>query len=98
MRHLLALLAASVATPAFAQTYLDQVGYTSLVNRLQAAGQPVPDGAGVPVAQVEAPVSTNPLTYAPDPSAFIAGYPNSVPGFTITYMTSPPPPPYSGHA
>ena len=99
MRHLLALLAASLtAGPTLAQTYLDQVGYTALVNRLQAAGQPVPNGAGVPVAQVEAPVSTNPLTYAPDPAVFITGYPDSVPGFTITYMTSPPPPPYSGHA
>lgn len=98
MRLLLVLAAAAFAAPALGQSYLDQVGYTSLVSRLQAANQPVPDGSGVPVAQVEAPVSTNPLTYAPDPSAFIAGYPTSVPGFTITYMTSPPPPPYSGHA
>lgn len=92
-RHLLVLFAALAATPALGQTYLGQVGYTALVNRLQAAGQPVPNGAGVSVGQMEAG-----SVYAPDPSAVIAGYPGSVPGFSITYMSEPPPPPYSGHA
>jgi hypothetical protein len=53
----------------------------------------------VPVGHVEASESTTAVIYAPNPAAFIAGLPDSRPGFTITY--NPPlgtPPVYSGHA
>lgn len=44
----------------------DEIGYDALLARL--SGQAIPTGAGIRVAQVEASVDTNPLTYGPDQS------------------------------
>lgn len=44
----------------------DEIGYDALVARL--SGQSIPTGAGVGVAQVEAPEVTGTLTYGPDQS------------------------------
>lgn len=78
------------AAPAAGQTYLDRIGYTALQIRLGAA---TPTGAGVQVMQVEASVSTSETIYAPDP-AVAAGRT----GFTLNFLSTPAPPPYSGHA
>lgn len=63
------LLAAAFLLPGELRAdYLDDVGYRALVAELQAAGKPVPNGAGVTVSHVEASVGTDtsvtPNTYA----------------------------------
>jgi hypothetical protein len=47
-------------------SYLDDIGWTQLHSEL---GTSTPNGSGVVIQQVEAPVSTSPLTYAPDATA-----------------------------
>lgn len=47
-----------VALSSSQATYLDDIGYTALVAELQSSGTTVPNGTGVTVAQVEAPVGT----------------------------------------
>lgn len=48
--------------------YLDDIGYTALVDQLRAEGKTLPDGSGVTVAQIEASTGTstsgNVTTYA----------------------------------
>jgi hypothetical protein len=89
--HFLLGFAASVAaSPAFGQGYFSTIGYTELQNRLGVAN--TPNGAGVPVAQVEAPVS--PGIYAPNPNNA-----NGRPGFSMTFNgTTTVPSSFSGHA
>ncbi len=62
--RLLALLPALCA--GLSASYLDTVRYNELVDTLQAAGTPVPTGAGVTVTQVEASLTADDLTYLPD--------------------------------
>jgi hypothetical protein len=92
MLRLFATLVAclALAPAAGAQTYYDLIGYTSLEQRLGVGN--VPNGAGVPVAQVEAATdvvtsggTVTSFTYAP--SATLA---DGRPGFSLTLMTGPP--------
>lgn len=89
--HFLLGFAASVAaSPAFGQGYFSTIGYTDLQNRLGIAN--TPNGAGVPVTQVEAP--EGPGIYAANPSNA-----NGRPGFTMTFNGSTTvPASFSGHA
>jgi hypothetical protein len=89
--HFLLGFAASVAaSPAFGQGYFSTIGYTDLQNRLGIAN--TPNGAGVPVAQIEAP--EGPGIYAANPSNA-----DGRPGFTMTFNgTTTVPGSFSGHA
>jgi len=60
------LCAVAIASVASGQTYQIDVGYTRLESELTAEDQPVPNGSGVPVAQIEAPESNNGVDYFPD--------------------------------
>ena len=87
---LLGLATAFVASPAFGQSYFSTIGYTDLQNRLGIAN--TPNGAGVPVAQVEAP--EGPGIYAANPNNA-----NGRPGFAMTFNgTTTVPGSFSGHA
>jgi hypothetical protein len=57
---------AAVSASALAQSYQTDVGYTRLATELAAESQPVPNGAGVPVTQIEAPLTNNGSDYFPD--------------------------------
>jgi hypothetical protein len=90
MRWFLSLLTVCTASlPVWSQGYFSTIGYNELQNRLGAAN--TPNGAGVPVAQIEA---NGGGVYAPDP-IIAAGRP----GFTITFNGSATVPAgFSGHA
>jgi hypothetical protein len=73
--------------------YLDDIGYTDLVARLQTSGSIVPDGSSVSIVQVEAPVGTTVLSgttfsqYLPSSGAyagvtFTSSNPGIYPGAT----------------
>lgn len=66
-------------------TYYDDIGYTALVTELNASGTAVPNGTGVKVTQVEAPVSTT-GTGAGTVYAYVPV--NSYAGVTITNQSA----------
>ncbi len=58
------------ALPSLRASYLDDIGYTALVQQLADSGNTLPDGSGVTVTQVEATVTSGIYAYMPTTSLF----------------------------